>query len=40
MLSEVKNVIRITDCTELILEKPSMAKAQGQTYSTYKSRNT
>ena len=35
-----KNVIGIIDCIEGILEKPSVAKAQGQTYSTYKSRNT
>ena len=28
------------DCTDGILEKPSVAKAQNQTYSTYKSRNT
>ena len=35
-----KNVIAIIDCTEGILEKPSVAKAQSQTYSTYKSRNT
>ena len=30
----------MTDCTEGILEKPSVTKAQSQTYSTYKSRNT
>ena len=30
----------IIDCTELGLEKPSLAKAQAQTYSNYKSRNT
>ena len=35
-----KNVIGIIDCTEGFLEKPSVAKAQSQTYSTYKSRNT
>ena len=35
-----KNVISIIDCTESILEKPSIAKAQSQTYSAYKSRNT
>ena len=35
-----KNVISIIDYTESILEKPSIAKAQSQTYSTYKSRNT
>ena len=35
-----KNVIGINDCTEGILEKPSIAKAQSQTYSAYKSRNT
>ena len=34
------NVIGIIDCTEGILEKPSIAKAQSQTHSTYKSRNT
>ena len=28
-----KNVIGIIDCTECILEKPSIAKAQSQTYS-------
>ena len=33
-----KNVIGIIDCTECILEKPSIAKAQSQTYSAYKSR--
>ena len=35
-----KNVIGIIDCTEGILEKPSVAKAQNQTCLTYKSRNT
>ena len=35
-----KNVIGIIDSTEGILEKPSIAKAQSQTYSAYKSRNT
>ena len=35
-----KNVSGIIDCTEGILEKPSVAKAQSQTYSTSKSRNT
>ena len=35
-----KNVIGIIDCTEGILEKPCIAKAQSQTYSAYKSRNT
>ena len=35
-----KNVIGIIDCTEGILEKPSIARAQSQTYSAYKSRNT
>ena len=35
-----KNVIGIIYCIEGILEKPSVAKAQSQTYSTYKSRNT
>ena len=34
------NTIGIIDCTEGILEKPSVTKAQSQTYSTYKSRNT
>ena len=34
------NVISIIDCTEGAVEKPSMAKAQAQTYSTYKSKNT
>ena len=34
------NIIGIIDCTEGTLEKPSFAKAQRQTYSTYKSRNT
>ena len=31
-----KNVIGIIDCTEGILEKPSIAKAQSQTYSAWK----
>ena len=35
-----KNVIGIIDCTDSIHEKPSVAKAQSQTHSTYKSRNT
>ena len=35
-----KSVIGIIDCTEGILEKPSIAKAQSQTYSAYKSGNT
>ena len=34
------NVVGINDCTEGVIEKPSIAKAQSQTYSTYKSRNT
>lgn len=34
------NTIGIIDCTEGAIEKPSMAKAQAQTYSTYKSKNT
>ena len=34
------NVVGIIDCTEGVIEKPSIAKAQSQTYSTYKSRNT
>ena len=34
----IQNVLR--DCTECILEKPSIAKAQSQTYSACKSRNT
>ena len=33
-------LVYIIDCTEGILEKPSSAKAQSQTYSAYKSRNT
>ena len=33
-------LVYIIDCTEGILEKPSCAKAQSQTYSAYKSRNT
>ena len=35
-----KNAIGIIDCTEDILEKPSIAKAQSQTYLACKSRNT
>ncbi|XP_057297410.1 uncharacterized protein LOC130628122 [Hydractinia symbiolongicarpus] len=34
------NTIGIIDCTEGGLEKPSLAKAQAQTYSSYKSKNT
>ena len=34
------NVIGIIDCTEGTIEKPSIAKAQSQTYSSYESRNT
>ncbi|XP_065658830.1 uncharacterized protein LOC136083362 [Hydra vulgaris] len=34
------NVIGIIDCAEGALEIPSLAKAQVQTYSTYKSKNT
>ena len=34
------NVIGIIDCTEGAIEKPSLAKAQAQTYSTYNSENT
>ena len=34
------NVIGIIDCTEGSIEKPSLAKAQAQTYSSYKSKNT
>ena len=34
------NIISIIDCTEGGLEKPSLAKAQSQTYSSYKSKNT
>ena len=34
-----KNVIGVIDCIKGILEKPSIAKAQSQTYSAYKSRN-
>ena len=29
------NVVGIIDCTEGVTEKPSIAKAQSQTYSTY-----
>ena len=32
------NVIGIVDCTEGGIEKPSLAKAQSQTYSSYKSK--
>ena len=32
-------LVYIIDCTEGILEKPSIAKSQSQTYSAYKSRN-
>ena len=35
-----KNVLGIIGCTEGILKKPSVGKAQSQTYSAYKSRNT
>ena len=38
--SKWKNTIVILDCTEGGIEKPSLAKAQAQTYSTYKSKNT
>ncbi|XP_057310054.1 uncharacterized protein LOC130648051 [Hydractinia symbiolongicarpus] len=34
------NIVGIIDCTEGIIEKPSIAKGQSQTYSSYKSRNT
>ena len=34
------NTIGIIDCTEGAIEKPSLAKAQAQTYSNYKSKNT
>ena len=34
------NTIGIIDCTEGGIEKPSLAKAQAQTYSSYKSKNT
>lgn len=34
------NTIGIIDCTEGGIEKPSIAKAQAQTYSSYKSKNT
>ena len=37
---EYPNTIGIIDCTEGQIEKPSMAKAQAQTYSSYKSKNT
>ena len=33
-------VIGIIDCTEGAIEKPSLAKSQAQTYSSYKSKNT
>lgn len=35
-----KSTIGVIDCTEGAIEKPSMAKAQAQTYSNYKSKNT
>ena len=35
-----KATIGVIDCTEGAIEKPSMAKAQAQTYSNYKSKNT
>ena len=38
--SKWKNTIAILDCTEGGIEKSSLAKAQAQTYSTYKSKNT
>lgn len=38
--SKYPNTIGIIDCTEGALEKPSLAKAQAQTYSSYKSKNT
>ena len=38
--SKWKNTIAILDCTEGGIEKPSLAKAQAQTYLTYKSKNT
>lgn len=34
------NTIGVIDCTEGAIEKPSLAKAQAHTYSTYKSKNT
>ena len=34
------NVECIIDCTEQKISKPSLSKAQYQTYSTYKSSNT
>ena len=37
--SKFPNVIGIIDCTAGTLEKPSLAKAQSQTYSLYKSHN-
>ena len=38
--SKYPNTIGIIDCTEGALEKPSLAKAQAQTYSSYESKNT
>ncbi|XP_065642772.1 uncharacterized protein LOC136074387 [Hydra vulgaris] len=34
------NVVSVLHCTEGQCERPSIAKAQAQTYSTYKNRNT
>ena len=34
------HVVGSIDCTKGVIEKPSIAKAQSQTYSTYKSGNT
>ena len=39
-VGDLKNVEGIIDCTEQHFEKPSNAKLQYQTYSTYKSANT
>jgi len=38
--SKWPKTIGILDCTEGGMEKPSLAKAQAQTYSSYKSKNT
>lgn len=35
-----KNVFAIIDCTEVPLQRPSLALANGQTYSFYKGRPT
>ena len=38
--SEYPNVRAILDCTEVFIERPSLAEAQAKTYSNYKSKNT